>query len=205
MSELNPSVRQALARTIEHHVPVDEVEAAHQLAILDLIKTSDNPLDRDRYIPGHITASAWVVAVDTQQVGLIFHKGLQRWLQPGGHIDPDETDILAAALREVEEEMGLTIASSRAQLFDVDVHLIPAKPPFPVHQHFDIRYLCLTEMQLLVAATDVEYARWFSLQDLTPTIVDRSMQRMLNKCFQARILSVPNCLNQSELTQVHPT
>lgn len=188
MSELAPTIRQELARTIEGHIPADEVEAKHQAAILDLIKTSDNPLDRDRYTPGHITASAWVVAVDTQQVGLIFHKGLQRWLQPGGHLDPGETDILAAALREVEEEMGLTLDSSRSQLLDVDVHPIPAKPPYPAHQHFDIRYLCLTEMQPIVAATDVEQGQWFSLQELTPEILDSTMQRMLNKCFKVGIL-----------------
>ncbi|MBD1912498.1 MULTISPECIES: NUDIX hydrolase [unclassified Leptolyngbya] len=188
MAKLSPIIRQRLAEAIQHHIPANEIEASHQDTILQLIETCDDPLDRDRYSPGHITASAWVVAVDTRQVGLIFHKGLQRWLQPGGHVDPGETDILAAALREVAEEMGLAVASSRAQLFDVDVHPIPARPPYPTHQHFDIRYLCLTESQPIVPATDVEQGRWFSIEELTPDILDSSMQRMLDKCFSAGIL-----------------
>jgi len=188
MTNLDPTTRQNLTTLIQHHTPFDKTEAHHQQAILDLIATAENPLNRDRYTPGHITASAWVIATDTAEIGLIFHRAAQCWLQPGGHVDPNETDILTVALREVQEEMGLKLDPCRAHLFDLDVHPIPPVPPYPAHQHFDIRYLCLTEKQPIAAASDVEQARWFSLAELTPDILKGDMQRMLDKCIQAGIL-----------------
>jgi len=188
MTALASNIRQKLSRTIAHYTPFDDIETCHQTAILNLIETLENPLDRDHYDPGHITASAWVVAEDTQQVGLIYHTGLQCWLQPGGHIDPGETDILAVAIREVAEEMGVILDPARARLFDLDVHAIPERSPYPAHYHYDIRYLCLTKMQPIIPASDVEQGQWFSIDELTSELLNDNMQRMLNKCFQSGVL-----------------
>src|SRR5258706_12466368 len=59
------------------------------------------------HLPGHITASAWIVNEDFSKVLLILHAKLGRWLQPGGHADGDE-NVLSVASREAEEETGLT-------------------------------------------------------------------------------------------------
>src|ERR1700754_5029354 len=62
---------------------------------------------RRELVVGHLTGSAWVVSADGRRVLLTHHRKLNRWLQPGGHADGDE-NILQVALREAEEETGLT-------------------------------------------------------------------------------------------------
>src|SRR5439155_68249 len=52
----------------------------------------------------HFTATAFVV--DGPRTLLHWHKRLQQWMPPGGHIEADE-DPAQAVLREVAEETGL--------------------------------------------------------------------------------------------------
>lgn len=57
--------------------------------------------------PRHLTASAIVVDAPGEHVALVWHAKGRFWVQPGGHLDPDETTFEAAARREVAEETGL--------------------------------------------------------------------------------------------------
>jgi 8-oxo-dGTP pyrophosphatase MutT (NUDIX family) len=185
---LAPADRQQLIALIEHHTPFHKQEAQYQAAILQLLHTCANPLDRENYDPGHITGSAWIVAEKTNQIGLIYHHRLAWWLQPGGHVEAGETDILRVALREVQEEMGIAPDPLNTSLFDVDVHPIPETSVHPPHLHFDIRFLCRVEAQAIAPASDAEQARWFSVHELRQLHIDESMHRMLNKCLQRGIL-----------------
>lgn len=64
------------------------------------------------------------------------HRRLHRWLQPGGHVDGDES-LLQAAVRECREETGLTPRPvGDGALLHVDVH-----PGGSGHWHLDVRYL----------------------------------------------------------------
>ena len=45
------------------------------------------------------------------------------------------------ALREAHEESGLEVQILDETIFDLDVHLIPARSPEPAHYHFDVRFL----------------------------------------------------------------
>lgn len=89
---------------------------------------------------GHFTGSAFVVSADGERCLLLHHAKLQRWLQPGGHADGD-MDLAAVALREAEEETGLTGVVVEADIFDLDRHWIPARGEEPEHQHWDVRYI----------------------------------------------------------------
>ena len=125
---------------------------------------------------GHLTASA--VIVDPSPAGgprvlLIHHKGLGRWLQPGGHTEAGET-MEAAARREAAEEVGLADlvlhpwhADHGGLPIDIDIHAIPAnaKKGEPAHLHHDFRYLYVLAGErpdLKLAADEVGQFRWES-------------------------------------------
>ena len=89
---------------------------------------------------GHITGSAWIVNRAGDRVLLTHHRKLGRWLQPGGHSD-GTPGTLEVALREAREESGLDVRVLDEAIFDLDVHLIPARGCEPAHYHYDVRFL----------------------------------------------------------------
>lgn len=136
---------------------------------------------RSHFDPGHFTASAFVVSPDDAEVLLIHHAKLQRWLQPGGHVDPTDADLEQAARREVAEETGLVDLELLASPFDLDVHLIPARKLEPEHRHFDVRFLYRSRTRDAVAGSDAEAARWVRRGELDQLKTDDSVRRAMAK------------------------
>lgn len=118
------------------HDPADGREAAARERFLAELDRLDRPCD-EHADPVHVTASA--VVVGRRGTVLHRHRKLGRWMQPGGHVDPGETPA-AAALRESQEETGLTLAHPPGGplLLHLDVH-----PAAGGHTHLDLRYLLL--------------------------------------------------------------
>ena len=117
---------------------------------------------------------------------LILHSKLHRWLQPGGHCDPTDADIVSAAVREVQEETGLThieVAPGFPDFLDVDIHTIPANPRKgePEHAHFDVRVLLRAKSIELHAGSDAVDARWVPLDQMGDIETDESVRRAVRK------------------------
>ena len=136
---------------------------------------------------GHVTGSAWIVSPDRSQILLIHHRKLDRWLQPGGHADGDP-DVAAVALREAQEETGLTslklIASTECKpaIFDVDVHQIPARNQVPEHLHYDIRFLLEADPDEPFGFSDeIKAIQWFSLKNAYNLTDSESILRLIRK------------------------
>lgn len=162
--------------------PADPREANHLRRMRDLLASTGDPFARDHYVPGHFTASAFIVSPDRTALLLIYHAKLHRWLQPGGHVDPADADVLAAARREMSEEVGLSnLQLVGGRIFDVDVHVIPARATEPAHEHFDVRYLFEAEVTVVHAATDAVDARWVPLVELAAIATDESVTRASRK------------------------
>ncbi len=141
-------------------------------------------------IPGHITGSAWIVSSDQQRCLLTHHRKLDRWLQLGGHAD-GETNVEEVALREAQEESGMTafeLHRNDNQLvpLDVDVHEIPAHGTEPAHEHHDIRFLLIAGPgQELTISDESKDLRWFNRDELLETTREESVLRMLRKAERA--------------------
>jgi len=143
---------------------------------LGLARSGDST-DRNRFSPGHFTASGFVVSPDGSSLLLIHHRRLDRWLQPGGHIDPEDTSPIVAAAREVTEETGVVVEPILPDLIDLDIHSIPSRAPEPAHEHFDLRFAFLALNETLVAADEVHDAVWVPWEDLDDYVVDASVIR----------------------------
>jgi 8-oxo-dGTP pyrophosphatase MutT (NUDIX family) len=106
--------------------------------ILHLLQFTPAPFSRDQFVPGHITCSGLVLALDGDLL-LVHHRRLDRWLQPGGHVEPEDVEIWDAASREVREETGVEIEPA-ARLIGADVHGIPPAKGEPYHLHHDLLF-----------------------------------------------------------------
>lgn len=134
-------------------------------------------LERTTFFPGHITASGFILSPDRTKTLLIFHAKLQLWLQPGGHIEPEDADPEEACRREVEEETGV-VDLVLLGLFDLDVHDIPERPGEPAHAHFDVRYAFVAGSEDACAGDGVDDFAWVGLE---ATGFDDSVSRPLGK------------------------
>jgi 8-oxo-dGTP pyrophosphatase MutT (NUDIX family) len=105
-----------------------------QFMAVDALAASRDRRDR------HLTGSAWLVSADGRRALLTHHRKLDRWLQPGGHADGD-TDLPRVALKEAEEESGLSGLVVEPCIFDLDRHRIPARGDEPEHWHYDVRFV----------------------------------------------------------------
>lgn len=119
----------------------DEAILRRFLAFLD----EPDPFRRSHPV-GHVTASAVVARPSGDSVLLVFHRKLDRWLQPGGHVEADDESVFAAALREAREETGIPRFDSPIgnTILDLDVRAIPAHGNEPAHFHYDVRFLLTT-------------------------------------------------------------
>jgi ADP-ribose pyrophosphatase YjhB (NUDIX family) len=131
-----------LVQLLELHVSSDEREEADRCAMLRLAQELSDPLARGEP-SAHFTASAFVVDETGARTCLVQHVKLGRLLQPGGHIEPSDLSLEAAALREAREETALAVElhPSAPRPFDLDIHEIPERPGEPAHFHLDVRYL----------------------------------------------------------------
>ncbi len=113
-------------------------------------RTATEDLYRRSNFDGHITTSAFIINRERQEILLLRHKTLQRWLQPGGHFEQDAS-LMASALREAVEEthipaaelVNIPVSNDVMVPFDIDPHHIPVnnKKQEHAHYHHDVRYL----------------------------------------------------------------
>lgn len=143
-------------------------------------------LDADGYrrerLAGHFTGSAWLVDRAGARVLLTHHRKLGRWLQLGGHADGDD-DLARVALREAEEESGLTGLELDPGIFDLDRHWIPARVDVPAHWHYDVRFVVRAggDEAFVVSEESLALA-WRDIAGLVEEpAADESVRRMAGK------------------------
>ncbi|MDA1208983.1 MAG: NUDIX domain-containing protein [bacterium] len=154
----------------------------------------------------HFTATAFIVD-SKQRTLLMWHKRLERWMPPGGHVDDNETPA-DTAKRECKEETGLDVeivGDAQENLFEENpaegcmlkkpiallLENIPASQERgeTAHQHMDFLYLArpLDESQDIILDTnEADAMQWFSKTEIEA--LDTSTEIFANVKFY--ILSV---------------
>lgn len=128
--------------------------------------------------------AATTFVVQDNKTLLLHHRKLNKWLPPGGHIDPHELPDIAA-LREVEEETGLKVA-----LLDAGTTLGPVRrlaQPLcilletiaPDHEHIDLIYVArVVSGDVLHAQREVHAWRWYSAEELAASEVSEDVHEL---------------------------
>jgi 8-oxo-dGTP pyrophosphatase MutT (NUDIX family) len=96
---------------------------------------------RREHTAGHLTASALVVDASAQRVLLCLHGRIGRWVQLGGHCEPVDPTVAAAALREATEESGIEGLVLSPAPIHLDIHPVTCSAGPSVH--YDVRYAAL--------------------------------------------------------------
>ncbi|GHD69714.1 MULTISPECIES: NUDIX hydrolase [Streptomyces] len=125
---------------------------------------------------GHVTASALVIDPVGGRVLLTLHRKLQMWLQMGGHCEPGDPTLAAAALREATEESGIEgLILLPGGPVTLDRHAIPA----PCNWHLDVQYAALAPAEAVAAISDESLdLRWFPYEEVAD-VADASVVRLL--------------------------
>lgn len=117
--------------------------------------------------PAHLTAGALVLSHDGNQVLLNLHRKARRWFHFGGHLEPDDTSLAAAALREATEESGITGLELDPGPVHLSAHAVAFCDPRGTVTHLDVRYAARvpagTEAAVSEESLDV---RWFAVEAL---------------------------------------
>jgi 8-oxo-dGTP pyrophosphatase MutT (NUDIX family) len=173
--------RDFLLSKLNTYQPIDAHERSMYDWILKFVKENSDCFERTLLI-GHITASALIVNKQKTHTLMTHHQKLDKWLQLGGHSDGDP-NTLNVALREALEESGLkTIEPISTEIFDVDVHEIPARKNDPLHFHFDIRFLFeADDAEELIISDESNDLRWIPLNSIEKYTTEESVLRMVRK------------------------
>lgn len=154
----------ALAAYLERYP--DEAE---QLAELLRLLAQGGGFASRRSFPMHVTVGALLVREDTE-ILLIDHLDYKITLQPGGHLQPTDTTLVDAAVRELAEETGIdpnqVALVSLAPVY-IEYGKVPARPAKdePEHYHLDIGYAFTTARAEIgrIQESEVTGAGWYPL------------------------------------------
>lgn len=134
---------------------------------------------------GHLTSSALVMDRDRTRVLLTLHPKVGRWLQLGGHNEPGDAGVRAAARREAVEESGIPDVAVSMAPIRLDRHPVPCGGL--MSEHLDVQYLALvpTDAREVISEESLDL-RWFAV-DALPDPLDDSVRAMIDTALHGGI------------------
>lgn len=159
-----------LIKSIEQYLPFCEQEAVDRRLMLQYAFQHDNILLRSNETV-HFTSSPWILNPDRSRVLMVHHNIYDSWSWVGGHADGNP-DLLAVALKEAQEETGISsIKPLSDQPFSIEIlpviaHFKRGKYVAP-HLHLNITWLVEADARQTLRSNPDENSavRWFTPEE----------------------------------------
>ncbi|MFT4124913.1 MAG: NUDIX domain-containing protein [Gordonia sp. (in: high G+C Gram-positive bacteria)] len=152
-----------------------------------------------RSAPGHLTASAMVFDATYRHVLLTLHPRVGRWIQLGGHCEPEDETVLDAACREAREESGiagLVIAGAGAPESGglpvrLDTHPITCSLGLPT-RHLDVQFAIVApptpdgSLPAVKISAESDDLRWWPVDALPDDVDGVSVPAQIDLALRSR-------------------
>lgn len=133
-----------------------------------------------RHAPGHITASSLVLDTSMQHVLLTLHPRVGRWVQLGGHCEPEDNTVVDAALREAREESGIDNLRIDSELLSAHTHAITCSLGVPT-RHLDLRFLVVApDNSPIVRSAESTDLQWWPVDSLPDPTERDTIEHMVS-------------------------
>lgn len=163
---LQPALHADALATLAGWLAPDLAQERLRQEYVDLLTSRPDACSRSCF-PAHLTAGALVVSGDGSQVLLNLHRKARRWFHFGGHLEPGDTTLAAAALREATEESGVPDLLLDPQPLHLSRHTVAFCDPRGPVEHFDVRFRALAPAGSLPAVSDESLdVRWWPVEAL---------------------------------------
>jgi 8-oxo-dGTP pyrophosphatase MutT (NUDIX family) len=178
-----------LREQIEAYRPFNEQEAFDKKAILAFIDRNPDYLLRSNLM-AHFTVSTIVVNPAMDKVLFAHHNIYKSWGWLGGHNDGDE-DMLNVAMKETEEESGLTkIKPYSKEIFMLDTIYVPNHikhgKHVSDHLHLNATFLVIADEseKPIVNVEENSGVQWFPIATVLKIVHEPRMIPIYQKAFQ---------------------
>ena len=157
-------------KAIEKYRPFNEQERRDKELILKFLRENEDAFERSN-ATAHMTASAWVINRDATKVLMVYHKIYDSWSWTGGHAD-GERDMLALAIREVQEETGVhNVKPVSEDIYSLEILTVDGHEKrgeyVSSHLHMNVTYLLMADERenLHICEDENSGVSWFTLED----------------------------------------